>query len=376
MNTHIDQLIKEWNPTIKNLFSEENPLLLESGDKLTDVNVAYEMVGTPNPDGSNVILVCHALTGSAHVVEDNPKPSENQFSGWWSGFIGQNKGIDTNKYCVICSNILGSCYGTTGPMSVDPITKKQYRMNFPVITVRDMVKVQKKLMDELGIPRVKAIIGGSLGAMQVWEWGVMYPDFADILIPIAGGIKHSSWATALNRVARQSIMKDPEWNNGNYVNQPRKGLALAREIAMISYKSPELFEQRFDLTLQEEGADIYSINPEDNSFQITNYLKYQGEKFIHRFDANSYLYLTKAMDLHDIAKNRAPAKEVLGEIKSFVLWIGISSDMLYPVSDFIPWVSHIPNGELRILKSMHGHDAFLIEHKLLSNIVKPYLDKI
>ncbi|GAB4178948.1 MAG: homoserine O-acetyltransferase [Calditrichia bacterium] len=376
MSISIDQLVKQWNPKITTVFSEKEPLKLESGELLTDVQVAYEIIGTPRQDGSNVILVCHALTGSAHVVEENPEMPGSQFSGWWNQFIGKKKGIDTDKYCVVCSNILGSCYGTTGPLSVNPATGKPYRMNFPVVTVRDMVRVQKKLMEFLDIPRVKAIIGGSLGAMQVWEWGVMYPDFADILIPIAAGIKHSAWATALNRTARKAIMNDPEWNSGNYFHQPLKGLALAREIAMISYKSPELFSGKFDRKIQDESRNKYTIDENDNYFQITNYLKYQGEKFTGRFDANSYIYLTKAMDLHDISDGRAPAGDVLSEIKAFVLWIGINTDMLYPTSEFEPWIQYIPKGTLKTLYTVHGHDGFLIEHNLLSNIVQPYLEKL
>jgi homoserine O-acetyltransferase len=357
------------------LFDRREPLFLESGKKLEQVQVVYQMIGEPLPDGSNVILVCHALTGSALVYNDKEEAnSGSQFSGWWNGFVGKGACLDIDKYCIICSNILGSCYGTTGPTSTMPDGSDMYRMRFPVITVRDMVKVQKKLMDRLNISHVKAIIGGSLGAMQVWEWGIMYPDFAELLIPIAAGVTHSPWAIALNRLARKAIMSDPDWNGGNYSRQPEKGLALAREIAMTTYKSPEVLNNKFGRSIQNPYEERFEITEEDHYFSVENYLKYQGEKFLSRFDANTYLYLTKAMDLHDISWDRGTLEEVLSSIEARIIWIGISSDMLYPPKEFEPYVKYLKKGELKMMNSMHGHDAFLIEFQKLEQIISPELN--
>lgn len=374
------QLIDQWNARIVRVTDEEEKFFPELGGVLPEVQVAWEMFGYPADDGSNVILICHALTGSSHVYDEmageegTSRPRE-QFSGWWNGFVGRNGSINPDQYCIICSNILGSCYGTTGPTSINPTTGREYRMDFPVITVRDMVRIQKRLLDYLGIPHVKAIIGGSLGAMQVLEWGVMYPDFMDLLIPIAAGPSHSAWAIAWNKIARQAIVNDPDWENGNYDQQPVKGLALAREIAMLSYKSPDIFRQKFHRSVQSSDADEREIHRTNRYYQVENYLSYQGEKFVSRFDACSYMYLTRAMDLHDLSRGRGSIPEVLGSIQAETLWIAIDSDVLYPMEEIASQVRFIPKGKLAVLSSPHGHDAFLVEIDQMNRLVGPFLEQ-
>lgn len=362
------------------LFDKE-PLKLECGQTLNNITVAYQTYGKLNSDGTNAILICHALTGNSHaagIVSDeeleNSKGDEylkkyNQMylnkTGWWDEMIGPQRTFDTEKYFVICSNILGSCYGTTGPASINEKTNKQYRMNFPPITVRDMVKVQKELCAQLKINRLVTVTGGSLGGMQVIEWGAMFGYFLDSIIPIATCYAHSPWAIGLNETARITIMLDPNWNNGNYKVQPIEGMVLARRIGMQSYRSYKSFLVKYG---REKKSDDY--------FQIQSYLRYQGEKFANRFDANSFLYLSKAMDKHDITEGRDNIENVLGNFKMKVLCIGISSDILYPAEEQKAIAQMIPNAKYAEIESIHGHDAFLIEFEQMNNIIKTFLNGI
>jgi homoserine O-acetyltransferase len=356
------------------LFDEANPLPMDIGSQFAPVTVAYETYGELNKHGTNAVLVCHALTGSAHAAgfsSDDPKSI-----GWWDSFIGEGKPLDTSKYFVICSNFFGSCYGTTGSSSINPNTQKPYGLLFPQMTVRDMVRVQKALIVYLGVKKLKTVIGGSLGGMQVLEWALMFPDFVETIIPIATSAQHSAWSVGLNDLARQAIMNDSDWRNGDYYEygQPAKGLSLARQIAMISYRSEQEFEQRFGRErLRNNGSSLSYRFDASNLFQVESYLRYQGKKLVDRFDANTYLYITRAMDLHDVTIDRGSVDEVLGSITIPTLNIGIDSDVLYPIREQKEIARRIPNSTYKEISSPYGHDAFLIEFEQMSKIVKEFL---
>jgi len=373
---------------IVNLFDKTNPFELESGSELSPVQVAYQTYGQLNSEGTNAVLICHALTGNAHAAgvladeeSDNKSNPDllNKYSklnkgnrGWWDELIGEGKLFDTEKYFVISSNILGSCYGTTGPVSIKNIFNKNYGMNFPTVIVRDMVKLQKGLIDHLNVKKLATIAGGSLGGMQVLEWAVMYPEIVNSIIPIATSAQHSPWAISLNETSRHAIKNDPKWMNGNYKSQPYDGLSLARKIAMISYRSMESFEQKFSRERKDENSSKLDT---ENIFQIESYLNHHGDKLNQRFDANTYINLSHAMDLHDVALNRGNLFEVLGSIKVPTLSVGISSDILYPAEEQKNIANLIPNAEYAEIDSIHGHDGFLIEFDQMTNIIGSFLSK-
>ena len=356
------------------LFSGNNPLEMECGEKLAPVTVAYETYGELNDAGDNAILVCHALTGSAHAA--GFLSGDAKSAGWWDSFIGEGKTLDTQKYFVVCSNFLGGCYGTTGPVSPDPRTGRPYGMSFPQMTIRDMVRVQKALADFLGVRQLRTIIGGSLGGMQALEWGVMYPGFVRSLIPIATASAHSPWCIGLNGIARQAIMNDPEWRQGDYYNhgQPEKGLSLARQVAMVSYRSEASFLERFHRErVKSNGHGTRTGFDPENLFQVESYLRYQGKKLVDRFDANTYIYISRAMDLHDVGYGRGSIEDVLSSVNVPVLCVGIDSDILYPVSEQKKLASQLPRARYREISSPFGHDAFLIEFEQLGRFVEEFL---
>ena len=352
--------------TIVQLFDEKDPFVLESGQSLAPVSVAYETYGKLNVEGTNAILVCHALTGDAHAAGMDVKGR----IGWWEGAIGRGKAFDTDKYFVVCSNFLGSCYGTTGPTSSNPATGLPYGRSFPAFTVRDMVRLQHHVLKHLGINRLVTVSGGSLGGMQVLEWALMYPDFVETIVPIATSARHSAWCIGLNEVARLAIENDGAWGQGNGHSEPERGLALARMIAIISYRSRASFEQRFSRNQTTGGA------AHDPLFDVESYLHYQGEKLVRRFDAATYVAITKAMDRHDISRGRLGLQETLNTIKAHALCIGIDSDVLYPVVEQAELAAHIPNAKYAEVRSIHGHDAFLIEFDQLNRLIKDFLKEV
>lgn len=356
-------------PRSLSVATPENPLELSLGGILIHVDVGYETYGTLNKNGDNAILICHALTGSAHAAGVH---EAGQVPGWWDPLIGPGKPIDTNKYFVICSNILGGCYGTTGPTSTNPETGEPYRLAFPDYTIRDMVQVQKRLIDALGVTELRAVIGGSMGGMQVLEWAVMYPEIVRAIVPIAIGARHSAWAIGLSEVARRAIMSDPAWSDGNYPvgTQPEVGLGLARAIAMVSYRSYYSFEQKFGR--ERNGA---ASNLLGSSFEISSYLAYHGVKLVERFDANTYLFLTRAMDEYDIADGRDKMRTVLRGVRAETLVMGIDSDVLY-VEDEVKYIAnHVPHAKYVTIRSPHGHDAFLIEFSQIGAHLREFLQK-
>lgn len=335
-------------------------MVMERGDRLARADVAYETYGRLNKEKSNAILVCHALSGDAHAAGWH-KGSEKP--GWWDIAIGPGKALDTDKYFVICSNVLGGCKGTTGPSSTNPDTGKPYGLDFPIITVKDIVDVQKMLIDHLGIPKLFAVIGGSFGGMQVLQWAVSYPEMVRLAVPIATSAYSSPQQIAFNEVGRRAITSDPDWNDGNYYGRtaPARGLSLARMIGHITYLSDESMHQKFGRRLQDKSE--YSFNF-DLDFQVESYLQYHGNAFVKRFDANSYLYITKAIDYFDLAKDGTLA-EAFRDVKAKFLVLSISSDWLYPSYQSKEIVEALTANDIDVryceIRSNYGHDAFLLE---------------
>ncbi|MBP1909086.1 homoserine O-acetyltransferase MetX [Methanolobus bombayensis] len=354
------------------VFNLPDELVLESGDKLRDVHVAYETYGKLNPEKSNAILICHALTGDAHAAGLHSGESK---TGWWDILIGPGKTIDTNSYFVICSNVLGGCKGSTGPSSIDPETGKEYGTSFPFITIKDMVKIQKELVDHFGINKLFAVIGGSMGGTQVLQWSVTYPDSLSKAIVIASTARSSPQQIAFNEVARMAILSDPDWNGGDYYScsAPIHGLALARMIGHITYLSDGAMQQKFGRKLQDKKDLDYKL---DFDFQVESYLHYQGLSFTKRFDANSYLYITKALDYFDLAVNGSLIEGMKNASAKFLI-IAVSSDWLYPPYQSKEVVSALSANEIdvtyREIESNYGHDAFLLESGQLGYIIGNFL---
>lgn len=347
-------------------------LRTQSGYDLPEIELSYQTLGTLSPRKDNVVLVCHALSGDAHLAGTHPTTGR---PGWWDFHVGPGKTIDTNQFYVICSNVLGGCSGSTGPASINPKTGKPYATNFPPVTIRDMVAAQVKLIDHLGLDRLFAVTGGSMGGMQSLVWATDYPDRVQTCIPIATCKAHSAMQIAFNEVGRQAIMTDPYWRGGYYddLYRPEHGLAVARMIGHVTYLSEFSMHQKFGRNLQRPAR------PEDlfpEFFSVESYLQHQGESFVRRFDPNSYLYITKALDRFDLLENR-PAREVLGAVKARFLVISFESDWLYPPDQSRELVkllkrSNIPTTYLN-LDTAYGHDSFLIRNPEFSRAFNHYL---
>lgn len=364
---------------VMELFAPPEPLKLESGKTLGPIQVAYETYGTLSPRCDNAIFICHALTGDAHVAGRHA--SDDRKPGWWDGFIGPGKGIDTDRYFVICANVLGGCMGTTGPSSIDPDTGKQFGPSFPFLTIADIVGVHKKLVETFGIKKLLAVVGGSLGGMQVLEWAARYPDSLKSAIVLASGAKLNAQGIAFNAVGRRAIYTDPAFRDGNYydeVEKPRFGLALARMIAHITYLSEQSIELKFGRRLQNSSDLTYDLRKE-TEFQIESYLHYQGKRFVERFDANSYLVLTRAMDYFSIETTHGPLSQALGKTDARYLVVSYDTDWLFPTSQSKQLVHAMLEAKRHVtfaeLPSPHGHDAFLIDSELpkLKDLVVPFL---
>jgi len=348
-------------------------LILESGKKIGPVTLAYETYGKLNAQKSNAILICHALSGDAHAAgfhQGEQKP------GWWDDMIGPGKAFDTDKYFVICSNVLGGCKGSTGPSSINPKTGRHYGLDFPAITIGDMVNAQRYLVDYLGINCLLSVAGGSMGGMQVLEWLVSYPDRIRSAIPIATAIRHSPQQIAFNEVGRQAIMSDPDWKGGYYYGGPlpAKGLALARMIGHITYMSDISMEKKFSRRIKNGDSK------DDTKFEVEEYLHYRGNSFVKRFDANSYLYITRAMDYFDAARGKFLWDVFKKNINVKVLVIAFKSDWLYPAYQSKEIVKACKIAGLDAtyceIDSTYGHDAFLLETEEQTHLIKHFLEKV
>jgi homoserine O-acetyltransferase len=353
----------------------ENPLELECGKKLAPIDVAYETYGRLNKAGDNVILICHALSGNAHVAGiNNPGNSK---PGWWDVMVGPGKGIDTDKYFVICSNFLGGCSGTTGPSSINPASGKPYGLEFPIITIADMVKVQKLLLDKLGIKGLLAVIGGSIGGMQVLQWSIAYPDFVKAAVPIATTTHLGAQSIAFDAVGRNAILADSNFGNGQYSNGngPDRGLAIARMIGHITYLSEQGMREKFGRELRNSHSYSYDFNSE---FSVETYLDHQGQSFVGRFDANSYLYITKAADYFDLIKDYGSLKNAFANTSCRFLVISFSSDWLFTPAQSRSIVDALVANNKNVsfcdIASPYGHDAFLLEPDTLGSFISGFLD--
>jgi homoserine O-acetyltransferase len=354
-------------------------MLLESGARLGPVTLAYETYGTLAADRRNAVLVLHALSGDSHAA--GYYQPEDEKPGWWDCMVGPGKGIDTDKFFVVCSNIIGSCMGSTGPSSINRGTGRPFGLDFPVVTIGDMVDAQKALVDHLGIEKLFCVIGGSIGGMQVLEWCVRYPDMVISAIPLATTIKHSALAIAFNEVARQSIMADPNWNHGNYYGgaKPALGLAVARMIGHITYLSDESMRLKFGRRLQDKSDFSFNF---DADFQVESYLRYQGRKFVDRFDANSFLYITKAADYYDLEKQHGGGSAVraLSKTRARFLVISFTSDWLYPTYQAREIVKALKKNGRDVsfceIEAEWGHDAFLIPSDRFKSLIRGFLERV
>jgi homoserine O-acetyltransferase len=356
-------------------FGVNEPLPLDAGVSLAPFQVAYQTYGELNREKSNAVMVCHALTGDQHVANEHPVTRK---PGWWSLMVGPGRPIDTDRYFVICANVLGGCMGTTGPASTDPTTGKPYGLALPVITVRDMVRAQAMLIDRLGIESLLCVLGGSMAGMQVLQWAASFPDRIFAAVPIACAARHSSQNIAFHEVGRQAVMADPEWCGGRYAElgkSPRKGLAVARMAAHITYLSDEALHRKFGRQLQDRAKLAFGF---DADFQVESYLRHQGMTFVDRFDANSYLYMTRAMDYFDLAADyEGVLANAFRGTKTRFCVVSFTSDWLFPTSENRTIVHALNAAAANVsfveIETDRGHDAFLLDEPELLATIRGFL---
>ncbi len=356
-------------------FGADEPLRLDAGVALSPFQIAYQTYGALNAQKSNAILICHALTGDQHVANVNPVTGK---PGWWSQMVGSGLPIDTDRFFVICANVLGGCMGTTGPASIDPKTGRAYGLDLPVITIRDMVRAQSMLVDRLGIETLLAVIGGSMGGMQVLQWAASFPERVFAAVPIASAARHSSQNIAFHEVGRQAVMADPDWCGGNYATlgcSPKKGLAVARMAAHITYLSEEALHRKFGRQLQDRTKVAFGF---DADFQIESYLRHQGMTFVDRFDANSYLYMTRAMDYFDLALDYGGtlANAFRGTRTRFCV-VSFTSDWLFPTAENRTVVHALNAAAANVsfveIETDRGHDSFLLDEPEFYAAIRGFL---
>ncbi len=358
------------------VFGPDRPLRLDCGDILDHWQVAYQTYGRLNAERSNAVLICHALTGDQHVHNIHPVTAK---PGWWNAMVGPGRPIDTDRFFVICSNVLGGCLGTTGPASINPATGEVYGLDFPVVTIPDMVRAQAVLIDHLGIGQLFLVAGGSMGGMQVLDWAAHFPDRVFAALPIATGARHSSQNIAFHEVGRQAVMADPDWRDGRYAEagtSPKKGLAVARMAAHITYMSETSLHRKFGRRLQDRDAVSFGF---DSDFQIESYLRHQGTSFVDRFDANSYLYVTRAMDYFDLASEHAGvlANAFRGTRSRFCV-MSFTTDWLFPTSQSREVVHALNAAGASVsfseIVTDFGHDAFLLDEPEMFAIARGFID--
>jgi homoserine O-acetyltransferase/O-succinyltransferase len=367
-------------------FVSEEPFACENGQELPGFTLRYETYGRPNAAGDNAVLVCHALSGDHHCAGihslNDRKP------GWWNNLIGPGKALDTNRYYVLCANVLGGCQGSTGPMSTDPRTGRPYGTSFPLVTIRDMVRAQKRWLDGLGLKGLHAVLGGSMGGMQVLQWGIEYPGYVRKLIAMATTARESAQAIAFNEVGRQAILQDPDWAGGAYSSGggPRVGLAIARMMAHITYLSDASMDRKFgrrQVTARVTATGGPPAPPEapvntfDVQFEVESYLRHQGQSFINRFDANSYLYITRALDQFDLAAAHDSLETAFAPVQAQTLVVGFTSDWLFPPDQNRAIATALLRAGKRAsyaeLRTDLGHDSFLLESRQLYDLVRGFL---
>ncbi len=361
-----------------NRTNENDELLLDNGQKFGPVTVAYQTYGKLNKQKNNAILICHALTGDAHVAGIH---AEDGRVGWWEIMVGPGKAFDTNKYFIVCSNVLAGCKGTTGPSSLNPASGEPYALNFPVITIEDMVRIQYRLLNYLGIRKLLTVVGGSMGGMQALSWAAQYPDMVASVIPVATAPALTAQGIAWNEIGRRAIMADANWDGGYYYApghpRPEAGLAVARMVGHITYLSEPSMELKFGRRLQDNSQYQYGFEPE---FQVESYLQHQGEIFNNRFDANSYLYITRAMDYFDFTQGTGDLAKAFQATTARYLLISFSSDWLYPPSQSELMYQALKSNRQPVeyfkLTSIHGHDSFLLEADQQTPIIAKFLAEL